>query len=80
MRVHEPTMDDSSRYEPVGVARDGRGFSIDLMTETGCHLVVRMDDTAATQLAALVNASLLASPAALRKAKRPPTTRAVHRH
>ena len=50
---------DASFYEPVAVGKGSEGYSIDFVTEAGRHVMLRMTDTAAVQLAALVNACIV---------------------
>ncbi|NGM22399.1 hypothetical protein G3576_20450 [Roseomonas stagni] len=44
--------------EPVAVGMGAEGFSIDLVTQAGERLMLRMDEISAGQLAALVSACL----------------------
>ena len=44
--------------EPVAVGMGAEGFSIDLVTGAGERLMLRMDEAAAGQLAAMVSACL----------------------
>ena len=49
---------DAPFYEPVAVGKGSEGFSIDFVTEAGRHVMLRMNDMAAVQLARALHPEL----------------------